>query len=202
MIVYGIKTKVLLNETLIDACPNCGTSNTVNLHVFQKYAHLFFIPFLPAGKTAVTQCSHCNQVLKEKQMPESFKLAYSNLKSNSKTPIWMYSGIALVAVLIAFGVYTDKKKDEKNAILILAPQRGDVYEIKTKESQYTIYKVENVQGDSVFIRTNNFEATKQSGITAIRSKGDNAYSEEQYGFSKSELKQMFADKEILDIDRK
>ena len=202
MIIYGSKTKQLAKEVLTDKCPNCGTQNSVELYVFQKYAHVFWIPFLPLGKTAVSQCDHCKQVLKLKEMPSSLKTSYENLKSQTKTPIWTFSGLAIVAVLITIGILNDKKNDEKNAKLVLAPQSGDIFEIKTKENQYTLYKVENIAGDSAFIRINQFETNKVSGLADLKSKGESGYSEDVFSFSKTELKVMLEKGEILDIQRK
>jgi hypothetical protein len=199
MIIYGSKSKELAKEILTDKCPNCGTQNSINMHVFQKYAHVFWIPFFPMGKTGVSQCDHCKQVLKLKEMPSSLTTAYENLKAQTKTPIWTFSGLALVAVLITLIVINDKKKDEKNAQLILTPQAGDIFEIKTKDNQYTLYKVDQVQGDSVFVQVSSFEVNKIKGLDDLKKK---EYSEDILGFSKSELKEMFNKGEILDIDRK
>ena len=201
MIIYGSKSKELAKEVLMDKCPNCGTQNSIDMHVFQKYAHVFWIPFFPMGKTGVSQCDHCKQVLKLKEMPPYLKTSYENLKAQTKLPIWMFSGLALFAVLIVAAVISGKNKDERNAKLILAPKNGDVFEIKTKENQYTLYKIDEVQADSVFIRTNNYETNKASGIADLKRKGDNSYSEEVYGFSKSELKKMLDQGEIIDINR-
>ena len=199
MIIYGTKTKELAKEHLIDKCPNCGTQNSIDMHVFQKYAHVFWIPFFPVGKTGVSQCDHCKQVLKLKEMPSSLRTAYDNLKVQTKTPIWTFAGLALVAALITIIIISDKKKAEKNAQLILTPQTGDIFEIKTKDNQYTLYKVYQVEGDSVFVQVNNYETNKITGLDDLKKKD---YSEDVLGFSKTELKQMLEKGEIIDIDRK
>ena len=199
MIIYGSKSKELAKETLTDKCQNCGTQNSIDMHVFQKYAYVFWIPFFPMGKTGLSQCNHCKQVLKLKEMPATLTASYDNLKAQTKTPIWMFSGLALVAALITIGVISDNKKGEKNAQLILTPQVGDIFEVKTKDNQYTLYKVDQVQGDSVFIQSSNFEANKVTGLDDLKKKD---YSSDVYGFSKSELKEMLNKGEILDIDRK
>lgn len=199
MIIYGSRSKELAKEILMDKCQNCGKTNCIDMHVFQKYAHVFWIPFFPMGKSGVSQCDHCKQVLKLKEMPASLKASYDNLKSNAKTPIWMFSGLALIAALVVFATISDKKKDEKNAQLILTPQAGDIFEIKTKDNQYTVYKVDQVQGDSVFIQPSNYEVNKLTGLTEVKRK---EYSSDIFGVSKSDLKKMLADGEIIDIDRK
>jgi hypothetical protein len=199
MIIYGSKSKELAKEMLTDKCQNCGTQNCIDMHVFQKYAHVFWIPFFPMGKTGLSQCNHCKQVLKRKEMPAILTASYENLKAQTKTPIWMFSGLALVAVLITIGVISDNKKDEKNAQLILTPKTGDIFEVKTKDNQYTLYKVDQVEGDSVFIQTSNYEVNKISGLDDLKKKD---YSTDSYGFSKNELKEMLNKGEIIDIDRK
>ena len=198
MIVYGTKTKERAKEHLIDKCPKCGTQNSIDIHVFQKYAHVFWIPFFPLGKTGVSECDHCKQVLKLKEMPASLRTAYDNVKVQTKTPVWTFSGLALVAALITFIIISDKKKAEKNAQLIVAPQTGDIFKIKTKDSQYTLYKVDHVKGDSVFVQVSNYETNKITGLNGLKKKD---YSVDVLGFSKTELKQMLEKGEITDIER-
>ena len=104
MIVYGSKAKLLAKETLFEKCPHCGKPNSVEMHVFQRYAHIFWIPFFPIGKTGASQCAHCKQLLKLKEMPPDLRLAYDNLKAQTKTPIWTWSAAAIIGVLIIYGV--------------------------------------------------------------------------------------------------
>jgi zinc-ribbon family len=202
MIIYGTKAKEIGKEIISEKCTNCGSILKIDMHVFQKYAHVFWIPFFPIGKTGVSQCDHCKQVLKLKEMPPSIKTSYDNLKAQSKTPVWMFSGLALIALIIISGTISSKNNDKKNAKLILAPHKGDIFEIKTKENQYTIYKVDEVASDSVFIVVNAFETNLQTGIADIKKKGDSSFIYDAFGFSKKELKKMLEDGEILNIDRK
>ena len=201
MIIFGSNTKQIAAETCPDQCPNCGAYNSVQLYVVQKYAHVFWIPFFPTGKSIVSQCNNCKQALKLKEMPSAMALSSDNLKSQSKTPVWTFAGLALVVVLITFGIINDKKKDEKNARLILAPQTGDIFEIKTDQDQYTLYKIDDVQGDSVFIRINNYETNKVTGLDDLKRKGENAYSEDVFSITKSDLKRMMDKGDVIDIER-
>ncbi|MGG9971558.1 zinc-ribbon domain-containing protein [Ferruginibacter sp. SUN002] len=198
MIVYGSKSKELLKEHIIDKCPHCGTQNSIDMYVLQKYAHVFWIPFFPMGKTGVSQCDHCKQMLKLKEMPPHLVTTYENLKAQTQTPKWMFSGLALVAFLITVGIISEKEKDEKNNKLILAPKKGDIFEVKIKALEYTLYKVHEVQKDSVFVQVNNYQINKVSKLDQLREK---SYSEDIYGFSKTELKKMLDNDEILNIIR-
>lgn len=199
MIIYGSRNKEVAREHIVEKCPHCGTMNSIDMHVFQKYAHVFWIPFFPMGKTGISQCDHCRQVLNPKEMPASLRAAYDNLKAGSRTPIWTFSGLGLIVLLVAFAIVQDKKKNEKNAKLIAAPIAGDIFKIKTTDRKYTLYKVDEVSADSVFILINNYEVNKLSGLHELESK---SYSPDIYGFSKKELKTMLESGEILDIQRK
>lgn len=96
MIIYGSKAKEVASETVSDKCQNCGAQDKIELHVFQKYAHIFWIPLFPTGKTGVSQCHHCKQVLKLKEMPASLRTSYNTIRAKGKTPAWMFSGLAII----------------------------------------------------------------------------------------------------------
>ncbi len=201
MIIYGTRSKQLAKQMVPQKCSNCGTPNSVDLYVFQKYAHVFWIPFFPIGKTGASECSHCKQVLPLKQMPESLSASYEQLRSQEKTPVWMFSGLALLAVLVVAGIVTSKQKDVRNARLIAAPHQGDIFEVRTENRQYTLYKVHDVKGDSAFLQLSTFETNKISGLYDLKRKGEAAYTEELYSFSTAELKEMVKKGEIIDIER-
>ena len=201
MIIYGVRSTQLAKEIISDKCLSCGTQNSIEIYVFQKYAHVFWIPLFPVGKTVVSECKHCKQVLKQKEMPSFLISVYESLKTQTKTPVWTFAGLAIIAVLIVVGVVNDQKNDKENAQYILAPKSGDILEIKTKENQYTVYKVDEVQGDSVFIRFNEYETNKLSGLGELKTKGAKSFSEETFSFSKTELKTMLEQGEIIDIER-
>lgn len=202
MIIYGSKATQVVTENLTDKCSSCGTQNSIRITVFQKYAHVFWIPFFPIGKTGVTECSHCKQVLHKKEFTGNLNRSYETLKSNSKTPIWTFSGLALLSGLLIFGIISSKVNDEKNAKLILTPQKGDIYEVKMDYKQYTLYKVDNVVGDTVFVLVNQYETNKITGLTDIKNKGDQSFIQEPLPLLKTELNSMFEKGKIIDIDRK
>jgi hypothetical protein len=202
MIIYGVRNKQLAGEVIADKCENCGNNNCIDMHVFQRYAHIFWIPLLPLGKTGVSQCDNCKQVLKSSKMTANLKIAYQNVAAQTKTPIWTFTGIAIIAVFIVFGINSDNKKQEKIKQYIAVPQKGDVLSIKTKEHNYTIYRIDAVKNDSIFIQPSNYEANKISGLKELKNKGEAGYSEDVFGMSKTELQQLLTKEEIYDIERK
>ncbi|MES2279594.1 MAG: hypothetical protein V4592_26405 [Bacteroidota bacterium] len=105
MFLFGIKSTKSLVEPVSDQCANCQTSNTTDMHIFQKYAHIFYLPLFPAGKKGFSQCNHCRQVLREKVMSESLKRSFEKVKPLAKTPLWTWAGTALVVVYLVFELY-------------------------------------------------------------------------------------------------
>ncbi len=201
MIVYGtrashVKTTQLTTET----CQHCGTQGSVILSTYARYAHVFWIPFFPVGRFSVSQCQHCKQVLEEKQMPAQIRAHHERNIAGTRLPLWQFSGLALVLVGIAFGVYADGADKEQQARFLEAPKSGDIYELKTKAGAYTTFRVAEAPGDTVTVSFNDYEVDRVSGIYKIDK--DENYSEELYYLTRAQLQEMFSAGDILDINRK
>jgi len=201
MVIYGSRATKLAQETQVEKCGNCGTLNSVDLYIFQKYAHVFWIPFFPIGKTGVSECSHCKQALRLKEMPMGLKSSYDVLKQQSKTPVWTFAGIGLLTVLITLGIVSSQKNDAENSQFVKEPKAGDIYEIKSSVGSYTLYKVEAVEGDTVYVLTNLYETNKSTGLNDLKSKGNAGYGDEGEAFSVSQLQAMLKSGTIMDVER-
>jgi len=88
--------------------------------------------------------------------------------------------------------------DKKNVQLVLQPQAGDIYEMATENDHYTLLKVGRVQGDSVFVHINEYEANKKSGLSQLRGE---PFSPEEIIFTKQTIRVMLKEGKILDVDR-
>ncbi|WP_448698980.1 hypothetical protein ACFGVR_18900 [Mucilaginibacter sp. AW1-3] len=104
MIIYGSKATHIITEQIAEQCPHCSSANTMHMSVFQRYAHVYWIPMFGIGKTGVSQCLHCKQVLKLKEMPHALKLAYDNVVLRAKTPLFVFSGLAVIAVIVLIAI--------------------------------------------------------------------------------------------------
>ena len=202
MVVFGSKATEVATEVIQDKCSNCGTQNSVRMTVFQKYAHVFWIPFFPIGKTGLTQCSHCKQVLEKKEFPGYLRSSYEILKQKGKTPVWTFSGIILLFAFFILGGIVSKQREEKNLLLIASPQAEDIFEIKIEYKQYTLYKVEKIDGDTVFVLLNDYETNKRRGLKDLKIRRDESFSGESIPILKPDLKMMLDEGEIMDIERK
>jgi len=200
MIIFGTKATFRKSEYIFDPCPNCRTTNSVQISIFQRYGHIFWIPFIPIGKTGVSVCNNCRQVLKLEQMSPQLRLSYDNLQTNTRIPIWSFSGVFLIILGVIAVDISDKQKSEKVSKLILSPKKDDVFEIKLTDNGYTLYKVQRVEKDTVYFYANRYQTNQESGLGDL---ADKDYATDiSYGLSKSKLIEMNKNDEIIDIDRK
>src|SRR5262245_11950864 len=119
MIIYGTRASHLKTGQLSHVeCPNCGTNGSITASVYAKYAHIFWIPFFSIGRTGASQCQHCKQVLEEKEMSHSVSAGYKHLLNETRVPIWNFAGLALVAILIAYGSYAAGETAKKEQVYL------------------------------------------------------------------------------------
>ncbi len=199
MIFFGSRGTNLHNEQVSGIkCSHCEQTTTHTISIYGRYFHVWWIPTFPIGKKGFSECNNCKRTLESKEMNESLKLAYQNVNSNTKSPIWYWSGIGIVGVLIGLISFMAGRHDKDAITYINAPKTGDTYEYKPNES-YSLLKVASVSQDSVFVISNDYEIGRQSKLYKI-DKPEN-YTTEPYGISKDELKNLFESKDILDVDR-
>jgi len=199
MIFYGSKGTRLHSEQVNGIkCSHCEKQTTHTFSIFGRYAHLYWIPLFPMGKKGVSECNHCKITLAPKEMDEPLKLAYKNVNSNSRTPFWHWSGLGLIAILIALVSFTGNQHKKDVVTYINDLQKDDIYEFKSNE-YYSLLKVASVSKDSVFVIANDYEIERQSRLYKI-DKSSN-YTTEPYGISRERIKELFDTKEILDVDR-
>ncbi|MDB5251563.1 MAG: zinc-ribbon protein [Flaviaesturariibacter sp.] len=199
MIIYGRKGKLQARQTLVQPCPHCGTTNSVEMSVFQNYAHVFFIPFFPLGKTAVSQCQHCQQVLRLNQMPPDWRQDYDTLRSTTRVPVWMFAGVALIAVLIASSAYSDAQKTKNTQSYIGHLQPGDLLEVKL-EGNFTYFKVTDVRGDSVSLLYNKQMSVYKSGMDKL-TVSESGFDPEVHITTQQTIQKLHKDGDIIDVVR-
>ena len=96
MIIYGTGEKKLkTSQNRSYRCPECG-ENGISFYFFQKYFHLFWIPVFPIGRRSVAACDKCSIVYKEDRIPRELKSDFSDIKSTTKVPPYLFIGLALI----------------------------------------------------------------------------------------------------------
>ncbi|MEN8121221.1 MAG: hypothetical protein ABFS35_12775 [Bacteroidota bacterium] len=200
MIVYGWKAAHIKSaQSRTATCPSCGTKGSLIFSVFSKHAHIFWIPLFPIGKTGAAQCQHCNYAMKANEMPDEIKREYNSLKSEKRAPIWQFSGLALIALLIAWGSISKAEEKKTEQDYISNPLSGDIYEFKTDSKNYSTLKVIEITKDSIIVSYNEYETTKMSGISEIDIEAN--YTDDLYVFSRTQIEDMYKEGTIYDVNR-
>lgn len=197
MIIYGTKATLLKTELLHMPCPNCSRNYSIQMSVFQKYAHIFWIPCFPLGKTGVSVCENCRQVLKLKNMPDSLKHSYDDLASQSKPPLWTFSGLGIVAIIVAAVAINDANETKATNQYVMKPQAGDVMKVKL-DSAYTLFKIINVDKDSIRFVMDKYQTDDESGLDDLGSKG---YDTDKYVMSRTKLAEMNKNGKLVGMER-
>ncbi|MCW3101675.1 MAG: zinc-ribbon protein [Bacteroidetes bacterium] len=199
MIVYGWRQAQTAKEDISECtCHNCGKPFTLSIYVFHRYAHIFWIPLFPIGKTVKSHCSSCGLPLEKKEMPQELRHAFGNMNNRNRIPVWMFSGLILIAGGIICSMVNRLIADHKNKELIENPFAGDVYEVKQGPGIYTTYKVERVADDTVFLLVNQYTSDMQSGFSELKAM---EYNDTAQAVFKPQLLEMFNNQEILTVER-
>jgi C4-type Zn-finger protein len=91
MIIFGLKTSHLRTEPLPQvACPACSSPNSLQLSVYGRYAHVYWIPFFPVGKSAVAHCAHCQLTREDSALPDAAREPALALKKQISLPLWTW----------------------------------------------------------------------------------------------------------------
>ncbi len=160
MIVYGWNSKNIKQAPLEGyACPNCEEKDS-HLAIFANYVHVFWIPLFPYKKSAQISCAHCQLATEEKSMPEDMKEKIKQLKSAVSIPKYLFAGLILIGLSIAYFSYTSSQNTIKEQDYIANPEVGDVYILEDLEepSEYKYYlmKVSDLEGDSLLVSYNTY----------------------------------------------
>lgn len=200
MIIYGSRATHLKSGHLPNSkCPCGETKGKMTTSVFGRHVHIFWIPIFPVGKKAVFECQQCHKGFKKKELGDDAKLEYKNFKSTVKTPLWKYSGLALIAILVGVGIYFSKQNDKLTTQYLENPAMYDIYTFKTESNYYSTFKVVEVFEDSLYVNYNDYETDKISGIRKINLEKN--YSNDIYVLTNNDIQAMFDKGQIRDIDR-
>lgn len=201
MIFYGTKGSHLKSERRGGIkCDHCNEITNHTISVYGKYAYLYWIPVFPMTKKVFSECSNCKTTKAYKEMNEKLKDAAIEVKRNVKTPIWYWSGLGIIALIIAFGAYSAGKHKKDLVNYIKEPAVGDVIEFRvTQTGYYSTLKIKSVTNDSIFVIQNDYETDKKKGISGI-DKAKN-YTTVPYSLGKNEIQGLFDKGLFYDINR-
>jgi hypothetical protein len=146
---WGQKNKVLKTYSDRDfVCESCN-SPKLNYVVRQQYFHLFWIPVVPIDKFVGTYCNNCRISRKE-----IYSQNGAHFNKVTKTPIFMYSWLIIIGLLILYTTVNSISVKNKEKEYIKNPIKGDVYSVKFKDDKnqdaYSLIKVVDIANDSIY----------------------------------------------------
>ena len=201
MIFYGTNAKCIKNGKIINVqCPKCEQNTSMTYTVFGKYAHVYWIPFIPYKKVSITECNSCKRTFESGELPQNIvqKLNHNFERSNTKYPLWMYSGTSILIGILIFTFFMNMKNKEDEAIYVKEPKIGDLYHYKTESGNYSLMKIQELSKDSILFLVNEMETNLMSGTKDINLK---KHFKEAYAFSKKDIKKLYKEENIYEINR-
>ena len=199
MIIYGYRSSHLLTESVPGECTACSAPAALRMSVFGRYVHVYWIPLFSIGKVGASECGHCRQVLKPKEMNPGLRQLFQELKQRSRIPLWHFVGLAVVAALILWAMVASSKNHRANQTFITAPHKGDLYHVRTNNGHYSLWKVQDVTGNAVKLLANNYEIDNETKVQDLN-KPEN-YDANPLELTRYDLKIMLDKQEIVDVER-
>ncbi len=161
MVIYGWNSKSLKEAPFNGhQCTNCGHEST-HIVVYGSYFHIFWIPLFPYRKSLKIICDNCQHASKPKEVSEEVRSLAKQLKSKVNFPLYMFSGIGVIILLIAYFTIQGNIDNKAYAEYLEQPQVDDIYHLyndeEISEYKYYLWKVVDVNGDSVNVSPNSFQ---------------------------------------------
>mgnify|MGYP000877954363 CR=1 FL=1 len=199
-IPIGTRKTRILSELIYENCTNCGKYNTVTMTIDQEYLHVLCIPALPLRKFCNTQCSHCNNTSAGKEMPSNYQNYFESLKSNAKAPYWIYTGVILIALGAILITINDSKRHSNIEQYINSVQKGDFYIMRVNTGKYSLYKVDAVAGDTVYMKINTNSKSKISELEGLKKMDEDSNIIDE-SILKGKLLEFNSENKIVEVSR-
>jgi hypothetical protein len=202
MIFYGSRARRLKDGKVNNVTCPCERKELTSMtySVFGKYAHIYWIPLFPLGKSNVLECDHCKKTFKLKNTTGQIQSKFETEKHRG-VPIFHFTGIIIIVLLIFWAFYQSSATEEKELEYLAQPQIGDVYRTEgSNSSYYTTAKVTEIVGDSIYLIFNEYEVNKRSAVHELDIP-NNYKIENTEGFLLEEIKGLYEENIIYQIDR-
>lgn len=200
MFIFGTRTSKGKRVKTSAGCPSCGDKNSFTVISRYEYFHIWWIPFLPVSKAVSADCGACGRkfYIYKKDLNEE-------IKSQLKTPVWQFTGLVITLVLCTWLILWLKagRDDQKDIArdFIENPMVNDLYEVKSGYDEYTLMKIAAIQGDSVFLRSNEYTVKSESAIKDLKTNYKNSFTLETTLYTKDQLLEKLDDNAIIRVSR-
>jgi hypothetical protein len=133
---------------------------------YQKYAHIYWIPFFPLRKQIFLKCAKCNHLVERKDMTGEEKAAIAGPVSKARTPVWTFSFCAVLALIVGIGLQVEKKHQAQTLAYHQDPRAGDLVVLHGQTDPahpFLVMRVNKIEGDSLDLSFSNYAYTTLDG---------------------------------------
>ena len=201
MIIYGTNGKhYATHELPATPCPVCQAPNALRVDLVSRYAHVYWIPFFPYQKIAVTQCANCQAAWTEKELTPDLAPAVRATKKQSRAPFWNWAGLLLIAAVSLWGYLHGIRDARTDEDLLASPHAGDIYTVRSDSSQrYSLLKVKQVGGNIVELLPNEYETEDATPLNSLNA--PERYGKNSFTLTFLDLQIMRHKGQLTDVDR-
>lgn len=205
MIIYGTGTKNLGTKRIPGVKSPYDETQDIEIIGVAKYAHIFWIPLFPYSKKVYPYCPSSQIEIHKNDIPQRTVDKIKEVKKTMKTPVYLYAGLIILALLIGYLAYDDYEHEKQFAKNITDIKATDVLVIKNEDATYSFAKVSTVIEDTVFFNLSNYvyEGGTPSEYRLNKEKRDveDFYNEEIYYFLKQTIDSLYEVGDIYDLYR-
>jgi len=195
LLLHGHRTaRIKIYSDHSQACKNCRSFD-LTIAVYRKYFHVFFLPIFAYGeKSAKVWCSACGESFRSDSLLREYE-------KKARSPLYLYSGVLLVGLLIAGGIIAHIATKSQDAQFVRQPVAGDVYLIRHDASDgplYSFLKLKALTNDSVFLIRSRYGYNR-----FVYKFNDEDYfmKEQTVNISRKQLQEMYDQDEIISVKR-
>lgn len=199
MVLAGVRDTNVKNGKIYDEhCPKCNEKKALHFSIYRRYTHLTLIPLFPVGKLVYIHCENCETSLEYEDLTENAQTKLRNEKLNP-TP-WVFIGSVILGIFTVYAIYNYLNAKDETAALIKKPTKGDIYDLKFPNGYYSNMRIDKITIDSIYTTHNDFNAYLPYETDEL-DKAEN-YSDQQVGYTKKEILELYQKGEIIKISRK
>ena len=202
MVIYGYKGSHLNTSPLPGAvCPACSSFNTVRTSIYSQYAHVYYIPFFPFSKKALTECQSCQQGWEEKSLPHQLQSAVKTAKKSTRFPLWHWAGVGVLTLGLAWAAVAGQRHERDRNAWLVAPRAGDLYTVHSPgdSTKFSLLKVVSAHGNTVEVVQNEYEIDSNDPVSELNA--PSKYSNESESLTQLDLQIMHNKGQLTDVTR-
>ena len=159
MFIFGSKSRVIRSTPVNTTCVHCNQTEHT-LHVWQKYAHLFWMPMFPLSKSVEIACDHCKCVTEQADIPKDSWPLIKEEKRAAQTSARTFAGWIPIALIAATHQYATFSAEKDSKIFRANPAAHDIAVVKTEENEFQLIKLHTVSNDKIQLKIGRYAYRK------------------------------------------